>query len=369
MLAIGDDELTAALDRVTRGKPNARERVLLEPLLTEVFQRLRDFVARYPKLSIGYSVKTNPQPEYLREALRCGFYAETISGGEVQQALKHGFTAQQVVYNGPIPASRLHVMPKYVFADSVESFAANARALGDSIVGVRLRPPRIHSHFGVPPTRVDELIAAVRGSGRPEIGVSFQIREEDYGAYDLRRLVDVVTETAQRIERESGARIVAFDAGGGHSPQSFDKHAKDDDFGYMCSHVSDRLTSVREFLIEPGQELDLSLQAMIAPVLEARSTAEGPEIVVDAGHPDFPYLQQAPHRFFLRRNDTLEQLDGGPGRIIGRSCLEYDVIAQNVRLPTDVGTQDAIVIADIGAYDASTQYAFAMGFISGNTAL
>jgi len=368
MLTIGDDELTAALEGATRGKPNARERVLVQPLMSDVFERLRRFVIDYQGLVVGYSVKTNPRPEYLREALRCEFYAETISGGEIDQALHCGFTPERIIYNGPNPATRLKIMPKYVFADSVESFAANARALTDSIVGVRLRPPRIASHFGVPPARVDELIAVVRASGRSEIGVSFQIRDEDYISYDLRGLIDIVTETALRIERESGARVVAFDAGGGHSPQSFDKHANDDDFGYLCSHVGERLTGVREFVIEPGQELDFSLEAMIAPVLEARSSAEGPEIIVDAGHPDFPHLQQAPHRLFLRRNGALQKLSGGPGRIIGRSCLEYDVIAQNVRLPTDIGTQDAIVIADIGAYDASTQYAFAMGFISGNTA-
>lgn len=69
-----------------------------------------------------------------------------------------------------------------------------------------------------------------------------------------------------------------------------------------------------------------------------------------------------------RRDGKLEKLRGGSARIIGRSCLEYDIVAQGVGLPANIGTSDAIVVADVGAYDASTQYAFAMGCISGNTA-
>src|SRR5947209_14783520 len=129
MLTIGDDELTAALEGATRGKPNARERVLVQPLMSDVFERLRRFVIDYQRLGVGYSVKTNPRPEYLREALRCEFYAETISGGEIDQALHCGFTPERIIYNGPNPATRLKIMPKYVFAESVESFSANARAL------------------------------------------------------------------------------------------------------------------------------------------------------------------------------------------------------------------------------------------------
>jgi len=367
MLAIGDDELTETLHRVAAGERNVRARLFLQPLMTQVFERLSRFVSERPNLRVGYSVKTNPRAELMREALRRGFYSETISGGEVEQSLANGFAPERIIYNGPNPATRLTVQPKYVFADSVEAFAANCRGLSNSIVGVRLRPPRIPSRFGVPPGRLEEFIAAVRASGREEIAVSFQVRAEDYGAYDFRGLIQTTVETAQRVERETGARVVAFDAGGGHSPSAFDELAKHGELDFLCEHAGARLSHVREYLIEPGQELDLSLEALIAPVLEVRSAGEGPEIVIDAGHPDFPYLREAPHRFYLKRGSRIEKLTGGSGRIVGRSCLEEDIVSQNVSLPTDIGTGDAIIVADVGAYDASTQYAFAQGFISGNT--
>ncbi|MBV9272002.1 MAG: hypothetical protein JO165_12990, partial [Candidatus Eremiobacteraeota bacterium] len=292
---------------------------------------------------------------------------ETISGGEVERAIANGFTPERIIYNGPNPATRLEHAPKYIFADSVEAFAANVAHIQGSVSGIRLRPPRIPSHFGVPPSHIDELIAAVRAGGRNETAVSFQVRQEDYGEYTFRGLVAAVTEVAEHIQRESGARIVAFDVGGGRSPQSFDKSAEDGDLRFMRDYVLQRLPDVRDFFIEPGQELDFSLEAFVAPVLEARRTSEGPEIIIDAGEPDFPYIHQAAHRLYLLRSSHIEKLEGGPGRIIGRSCLEADVVGKNVRLPTDIGTSDAIIIGEVGAYDASAHYAFAQGFISGNT--
>lgn len=368
MLAIGDDELRAALNRVVQTKGHTRERVLLDELLHVTFERLRTFASEQPLLSIGYSFKTNPRASIVREARRCGFYAECISPGEVENARENGFAPDRIIYNGPKPASTLTIQPKIAFADSVEAYRRICADLPNTLCGVRLRPAGIASRFGVPMNRFGDLTAAIRECGRNELGVSFQVRAEDYGAYDFRGLVDTVSETAARIAAETGVTIVVFDVGAGRSPQQFDAAAENGDFTYAAKVVQARLPGVREIVAEPGQEVDTSLEAVIAPVLEARPTPEGPEIIVDAGYPDFPEIGKFAHRLFLLREGRATQLKGGPGSILGRTCLEFDRIATNVCLPRDVGTNDAIVICDVGSYDASMEFAFAQGLRSGNTA-
>lgn len=149
MLAVSDDELTAALERVTRAS-GGRHRLFLADVASAVFSRFRAYALSHPPLAIGYSVKTNPRSELLAFALRHGFYAECISPGEVEAASAAGFTARETVYNGPVPATRLNCGPKYVFADSLESYRACASLDADVTLGVRVRPAGIFAFRNTP---------------------------------------------------------------------------------------------------------------------------------------------------------------------------------------------------------------------------
>lgn len=367
MLAVGDDELHTALSRLIKRGGVSRRRLFLADLARSKFERLRDFIAALPLLRVGYSIKTNPRRELLHEALRCEFYAECISGGEVAAALNAGFTPANVIYNGPVPATALTVQPKLVFADSIEAYTADCAALPDSIAGIRIRPPGVTSRFGVPLERLDDLVRAVREAGRSEIAVSFQVRSEDYGGNDFRGIAAATIGAASEIEAQSGACVVAFDAGGGRSAAEFDESVAAGDYHYVHDAVRMRLPHAREIVLEPGQELDFSLEAMIAPILEVRRD-DRMQIVIDAGRPDVPAIEKSAHRLFFVRDGSPTLLSPGSGRILGRTCLEDDIIG-TVALPTDACCDDAIVIADAGAYDSSMRFAFAQGYESGNTSL
>lgn len=366
MLAIPSDELRAALDRQLTSGGVSRRRLFLHELAKANFDRLRAFIGDLPLFRVGYSVKTNPRPELLQEALRCGFYAECISSGEIQAALRAGFNPGTVIYNGPVPASALEIQPKFVFADSIEAYDADCATLRDTIVGVRIRPAGIDSRFGVPVERFDELVRAMRKNGRTETAVSFQVRSEDYGDNDFRGIASSVLEVAALLESQTEIRVAAFNVGGGRSAAEFDASAAAGDFAFVHYSAQQRLPNVREIMMEPGQELDFSLEALVAPILEVRS-GNPAEVVVDAGRPDFPAIDKTPHRIFLVRDERAALLPSGCNRVLGRTCLEDDVVG-SVALPPGVRCGDAIVIADIGAYDASMRYAFAQGRESGNTA-
>jgi len=52
---------------------------------------------------------------------------------------------------------------------------------------------------------------------------------------------------------------------------------------------------------------------------------------------------------------------GGTGRVLGRTCMETDVLHAGLRLPADVHAGDVLVITDVGAYDTSKSYRFGRG--------
>jgi diaminopimelate decarboxylase len=82
-------------------------------------------------------------------------------------------------------------------------------------------------------------------------------------------------------------------------------------------------------------------------------------VVVDAGYPDVPQIGTFPHRVLALVDGGVRLLPPGNDRILGCTCLEYDVIRDGVRLPARIDRLQAIVVADAGAYDTSMSFDFA----------
>ncbi len=360
---VGDEDIRHALERGVRNDRSrtSTDRVLFPEILHGVLRRIASYQARQPLLRFSYSVKTNPSAWVLREAKRAGLLAEVISPQEYEHARTCGFSDSEIVYNGPFPAHYCAGAPAYVFADSIEAYRSAARRFSRSLIGIRLRPPNVPSRFGVPPEELEELAGAVRDADRRDLGVSFHVRPEDYGTYDFRTLTSAVVECARRVERHGGTRIVLFDVGGGKSPQQFDDAIREGDFAWLQQCVADRLPQVGAIFAEPGQALVTPCEAVIAPILELRRNAGAiTEVVVGAGYPDLSQIRSFPHRMFWLAGTGVRPVEPGHGRILGRTCLEYDVLSTFADLRAR-SEGDALAVADAGAYDASMAFDFARG--------
>ncbi|MBD0319464.1 MAG: hypothetical protein ICV87_03970, partial [Gemmatimonadetes bacterium] len=88
------------------------------------------------------------------------------------------------------------------------------------------------------------------------------------------------------------------------------------------------------------------------------------EAVVDAAISDLPMAPFYPHRVYRRsRQGEWEGVPGGRDRLVGRICMETDILASDLMLPDGLGAGDRLVIGDAGAYDASMAYNFGRGVI------
>jgi diaminopimelate decarboxylase len=118
--------------------------------------------------------------------------------------------------------------------------------------------------------------------------------------------------------------------------------------------------SLREFFFEPGKALTQGSMALIVKVIEARDLITGSkELVVDGSIAELPQAAMYPHRIVLLRNHgDYQPLGRGKDRILGRLCMENDILAIELDIPYGVLPGNRLAILDSGAYDRSMSYEF-----------
>ncbi len=325
--------------------------------------RLREALTRPAlQLSASFSFKTNPRAELLAMARQAGFFAETISREEVAWAFRNGFTPALTIHNGPQPLLEPPAGEPLavIFADSIEAFVRNRDRAASRIAGIRMRPSMLASRFGVPIEDEPELHEAVAAGGRHvPLGISFHARREDFNGASWRDVAEDVLQRAVALERSTGARVTAFDVGGGWTPQEFDE-IFEPDMTWMIERLIASLPACGQLFFEPGQAICTPTEALLTEVTEVRRRRGGQEIVVDLGYSDWPQMHEYPHQMFAWRRDRWEPVGHGPDRCGGRTCLEYDLI-EGLRFPADVAVGDRLLIVDAGSYDHSMAFDFARG--------
>ncbi len=322
------------------------------------------------RVEIAYSIKTDPDLALLRAARASGFLAEAITEAEQARARDAGFDDGEVVLNGPAkswpqPPSRAFA----VYADSREELAALAGrarsgALAAQYLGPRLRPPSIASRFGV---RLDdfatfrEIVRTLRDlPASQEIGVHFHWASSEAGHETWFQTVEATLEWARRLQELSGRPIACFDLGGGWQPDDFDTVLLPR-LGELLARCHAELDALDMVVIEPGRALVQPLAVVETTVLELRERDGVREIVVDAALAEVPRCVWYPHRLLSRGEDGWHHWGRGPDRVVGRLCMEDDVLRTGIAVPDDVRAGTRVFIADAGAYDRSMAYSFGRG--------
>ena len=330
-----------------------------------------------PRLQVSnaYSMKTNPDERLLKAALESGFYAEAISLLEVQKALKVGFKEKQIIMNGPAKWWRSETVPtgKFysIFCDSVEELG---RVIGEvesghietEVLGVRLRTPNIPSRFGIPvdtPEVFERLIKSVGEIPHHcRIGIHFHMASSNVGVGNWWHLFESMLRWCSSIEALSGRLIECLDIGGGWFPDEIDNDSSDR-YEKAIDRLPEYLSSVTQIISEPGKALAQPSMALAMRILEIRKYAgKIGEVVMDGSIAELPMHFFYPHRT-LYRDERGEWMPLGRGEtvLLGRLCMEHDIVATDVDLPRSAKVGDVLIFCDAGAYDRSMSYVFGCG--------
>jgi diaminopimelate decarboxylase len=354
--------------------------IYMDSTATGLFKQAADRAQRLSTNEVevisGYSIKTNPDRRLIKLALDNGFYAEAISLGEVQTALAVGFRPDQVILNGPgkwwpaglMPRERMHA----VFCDSIADLdrvvdAIHAGEMSAKHVGIRIRTPNIVSRFGIPldsPTTFGKLVAAVKRLPTDSaFAVHFHMASSHVGVAQWWHLFESMLRWCRAIEKLTGRTIELLDMGGGWFPD--DWHAdQTSKIGHAVELVRAMLPGVRQIASEPGKAMAQPSMALAMRVLEIQEHEEDYiEAVVDASIAEIPMHFWQPHRMVRQCQDTgaLQPIGRGKTQLMGRLCMEHDIIASNVQLPQGTRAGDLLIFCDAGGYDRSMSYVFGRG--------
>lgn len=360
--------------------------LFLDGTAAEVFGRAAGLAAGLTTPDVvvtnAYSIKTNPDARLIGLALERGFLAEAISLLEVQKALEVGFRPDQVILNGPgkwwpeglMPRERLHA----VFCDSIADLrrtvaAAERGELSAKTFGVRLRTPHIASRFGIPvdsPEAFEKLVESVGLlPADSAFGIHFHMASSNVGVAQWWHLYESMLRWCRSVESLTGRAVETLDVGGGWFPDDWHEDSGER-FRAAVARAREHLPNLKEIVSEPGKAMAQPSMALAMRLLEVEepcgsgdSDGEATEAVVDGSIAELPMHAFQPHRILCLDPATGEwlPLKRGKTRLMGRLCMEHDVVAWNVELPEGVGAGDVLVFCDAGAYDRSMSYVFGRG--------
>jgi diaminopimelate decarboxylase len=374
------DTMLADLMSVDLASLQTPEFLYMGSTAANLFRRAQDRAHRLSTNEVevvsGYSIKTNPDKRLIKLALEHGFYAEAISLMEVQAALEVGFRPDQVILNGPAKFWRPELMPKEqvhaFFCDSIADLertvaACEAGELSSKHIGIRIRTPNVRSRFGIPldsPATFRKLIDGVkRLPADSAFGVHFHMASSNIGVASWNHLFTSMITWCQSIEQLSGRKIEILDLGGGWWPDDWHDESSDR-FADAVSTIREALPNVRQIVSEPGKAMAQPSMALAMRILEIQDHEDDRvEAVVDASIAELPMYFFQPHRMLRQCGETgaLQPLGRGSTHLMGRLCMEHDIVATNVSLPEGTSPGDLLIFCDAGGYDRSMSYVFGRG--------
>jgi len=365
--------------------------------LERSFRSFRDaFAARYPRVDVAYSYKTNPLPGVLRELHGFGASAEVISHLELWLALQLGVPAHKIVFNGPAKtpeALELAVRRgvKLINIDGIEEIARidelaslygrkqrvgvriitsvgwasqfGFRVRGDEALRAferikkcrHLRPAALHVHLGTslrtPETHAQASREAIEFAETLRTSLGIVLEHIDLGGGFGVPTVKALSQIELRL---LGAGYPVRPPTNGFAVAEF--------AAAICAAVetySARPEPGRspELILEPGRALTSGSQALLLSVLSAKAGDRGVRYAIaDGGRNLTMPLAYEYHEVFVANR---MRLDAPTSRqtVFGPLCHPADVVVAGRELPS-MEAGDVLAVMDAGAYFIPNQMTF-----------
>ena len=322
--------------------------------------------------AVHYALKANSTLGILRLLRGLGCRADANSGGEIEVALRAGFTPGDIVFTGvgKTPEELKRAIALGVKAINVESpgelgrIDAFARQQGTKArVAVRVNPDidaGTHPHistgrrtnkFGVPLEVARDLYRSMRTFDSIEaVGVHIHIGSQITNLDPLAKAAAAVVALARELRGE-GIVLEHLDLGGGLGI-SYDGTPVPGPKDYANRLIPIVRDSGLNLLLEPGRILVGRAAVLLSRVVDQKSFQGGkPFVVLDAGMTELirPALYGAYHHV---EPVAIRAGEETTWDLVGPLCESSDTVAANRSLsPLEVG--DLVAIFDAGAYGSA----------------
>lgn len=340
-------------------------------LLKETLQEIKREISFHKNYLVHYAIKANANPKLLQLIAQAGFGADCVSGGEIQRALKTGFSPSKIVFAG-VGKSDWEInlgLDNDIFCFNVESepelevINELAKAKGKiASVAFRINPNiGAHTHanittglaenkFGIAMDDIERIIQkAERLSHVRILGLHFHIGSQILEMNDFIVLCQRINLLIEQL-KQNHHQLKHINVGGGLGIdyEQPDKHPIPNFSSYFNTYAKYlNLSDEQQLHFELGRAIVGQCGSLITRTLYVKQGATRQFIIVDAGMTDLirPALYQAHHLIKnLSSDGDLEKYD-----VVGPICESSDVFAKDILLPkTNRG--DLIALHSAGAY-------------------
>lgn len=357
---------TAGAPVRVRNAENARFRDAMH-ILDSIVSDAPDGLAIVPALS----VKTDPQPVLALEYLKRGWYAEVISEAEARWAVGNGFVDEKLILNGPSAAAIAKARDYSFcccFADSIEAFSVLVSEGRSKLCGVRIRPSRIRSRFGVDLSdysshgKLLELVEWHRAKGGA-IAFHMHVPADVIGPRAWLDCFHEMVVWVENFKMETGVNVELIDIGGGWHAEELGDVFRPLLFDEVVPRVVE-IGGISRLIMEPGKAVSSSLSSLESTIVEIRRCPEGEsfDVILNCSIADLPMTQFYAHEIeHCRDAKSFGLLGGGSVRLLGNICMESDILATGVAFGTAPRVGDVLIFHGAGGYNSSMSWPFAGG--------
>lgn len=320
---------------------------------------------------VHYAVKANANPSVLRCIRQAGLGVDCVSGGEIEAALKAGFSAEKIVFAGVgksdweinlglkagIHCFNVESIPEL---EVINELAAQHNTIAQ--VAFRINPDvGAHTHanittglaenkFGIAMRDMESVIELAQSMKNIRfIGLHFHIGSQILDMADFQALCNRINELQNQLESH---RIIvkSINVGGGLGVdyQHPNRLSIPDFKSYFDTYATKlKLRPGQELHFELGRAVVAQMGSLLTRTLYIKEGAKKKFCIVDAGMTDLirPALYQAYHKIEnISSDEPMEAYD-----VVGPICESSDVFAKQIDL-NKAKRGDLIAIRSAGAY-------------------
>lgn len=340
-------------------------------LLRNTLNEVNREAGKYENFHVHYAVKANANDKVLNIIREAGLGADCVSGGEINAAIKAGFSTDKIVYAG-VGKSDWEInlgLDNNIFCFNVESVPElqvinELAAAKNKIASVAFRiNPNVGAHthanittglaenkFGISMEDMDKVIDMAQNMPNVRfIGLHFHIGSQILDMGDFVALCNRINELQDKLaKRHIIVDHINVGGGLGIDYQHPNRQSIPDFASYFeCYNKHLKRHSKQTIHFELGRSIVGQCGSLITKVLYVKQGSFKQFAIVDAGMTDLirPALYQAYHKIEnITSEMACETYD-----IVGPICESSDVFAKAIDL-NKVQRNDLIAIRSAGAY-------------------
>lgn len=340
-------------------------------LLRKTLSEINKEIGKRENFVVHYAVKANANPKVLNIICQAGLGADCVSGGEIEAAIKAGFSPSKIVYAG-VGKSDWEInlgLDKDIFCFNVESIAElevinDLAAKKNKVARIAFRiNPNVGAHthanittglaenkFGIAMQDMENAINEASNMTNVEfIGLHFHIGSQILDMGDFEALCNRINELQDILEKRH-IKVDNINVGGGLGV-SYD-HPNREPIPNFKAYFD---TFAQKLKLRPNQTLHFELGravvaqmgSLITRTLYIKQGTAKQFAIVDAGMTDLirPALYQAYHKIEnISSEEPLETYD-----VVGPICESSDVFAKAIDI-NKAKRGDLIALRSAGAY-------------------